>query len=180
MKSLAQLKRDAKTGTIKTRCIFWCGKPISDDTPERITGVRPIVGSNSKSIFFLRSDGQKSELSIDRASLIDYTDDAIVTYYPGYRPPTASEQRILDGWSEIESTKDFQDQLQRDVYTDGSSTYWQEVKYFRDHDASYLMGFEEKKGCKLDFNRRGKDPAFIRDKNVRGEIENIYLIEKGA
>ena len=45
----------------------------------------------------------------------------------------------------------------------------------------YLLGFEEKRGAKLDWNvkNRGKK-AFIRDTSIRGEINMKYVIREMA
>lgn len=52
MKTLAQLKRDAKAGTIEARMTYRFGEGI----PERLRGWRRIVNSNSVAIFFKNID----------------------------------------------------------------------------------------------------------------------------
>lgn len=168
MKSLAQLKRDAKTGKIKTRCIYFCGESVSDKTPDRITGIRPLVDSNSNGIFFQNANGEKSELWIDRASLVEYNDNTIVVHYPGYRKPTPGEQRILDEYEQYK-------------IENPDHSYWSMIGFFEKRNAAYLTGHEEQKGLKLDFNQRNAgSPEIIRDKSIPGKIMNIYLIEKDA
>lgn len=82
MKTIAQLKRDAKSGEYKGRMIIRNG---NYNIPERLNGWRKIVDSNTKSIFFLNNEGKKSELQLPKATLVEYTDNLLTIYNPGER-----------------------------------------------------------------------------------------------
>ena len=181
-KSLAQLKKDAKTGNLFATMLIRCGKSHEEEKfPERLQGKRQIVGSNSVAIFMKNADGEKSELRITSANLVQYTDDSLTTYYPGYRKPTAEEQLILDEWATIEQSDEYQQRLTTDCLTDGSSTYWQRQHFFSKKDALYLLGHDTEKGMKADLNRKhAGHEDFIRDNHIRGSVEMMYRLEKEA
>lgn len=178
--TLAQLKKDAKANILTGELIVRCGeKCTAENLPERLQGKRKIVDSNSVAIFFLNSDGRKSEMRVSKASLVEYTGDMLTTYYPGYREPNVQEQKLLDEWKAITDTEEYQEQLQTDCYTDGSTCFYREKAFFSKNNADYLRGFDEQRGCKLDWNRRAKGHKdYIRDSSIRGEIEMQYRIER--
>lgn len=176
--SLAQLKRDAKTGKIEAEFEIRCGeKCTSENLIPLLQGKRKMVDSNSVAIFFLNAEGKKSELQLPKASLVEYTDDRLTLYYPGYRKPNTEEQKALDEWNKIRETKEFKDQLEIDCLTDGSSTYYREKWFFEDRNLNYLRGLDEERGLKLDFNRKNSGcEDFIRDANIRGEVDMQYKL----
>lgn len=167
--TLAQLKRDAKSGKLYGELVERFG--ITEIHAHQ-QGLRKIVDANSVGITFLNHDGKKSALDIDRAALVEYTGDTLTVYCPGYRDLNADEKRVMDGWKEITDTKDYKQRAEIDMLSDGSSTYWQEKGYYAKAGKLYLMGCEEQAGCVFDFNT-GK----IRDKNVRGNVALKYRIE---
>lgn len=176
--SVAQLKRDAKVGILEAEMIIRCGEKC---TPEnlvpRLQGRRKIVDSNTVAIFFLNADGKKSELQIPKASLVEYTDEMLTIYFPGYRKPNAKEQKILDEWNAITETKQYQNQLEIDCLSDGSSTYYQKRAFFNARNANYLMGFDEERGLRLDVNKRNAGHEdIIRDASIRGMIAMQYKL----
>lgn len=67
MKTLAELKRNAKSQTLLAEMVIRCG---DHDIPERLMGWRGIVDANSNSITFLTKEGKKSQLDIEFASLV--------------------------------------------------------------------------------------------------------------
>ena len=180
--SLAQLKRDAREGKLQAVMTVRFGAQVSqDDLPERMRGARNIVAANSTSLFFEDSvePGKTSMLALPRAALVEYTEDYLRIYSAGYREPNAAEQAALDAWQAIESTEAFRQRAEYDALTDGSSTYWQKVGFFRDKGMEYLMGFEKQRGLSVDINRRNcGEKAFIRDESIRGEIALEYKIER--
>ena len=171
MKTLADLKRDAMTGLYEGRMLIRCGS--ADDIPERLQGWRKIQGANSKAIFFLRDDGNLSELRIEKSSLVEYDDYSLTTYRAGYRDLNDEEKKVMDGWKAYSGTPDFKAQAEADVYTDGSSTYWSEVAYFKKAGKEYLMGHEKQGGLKYDY-RTGK----VQDDKIKGEVDMKYEIRK--
>ena len=180
--SLAQLKRDAKAGVISAVMTVRAGERVSqEDLPERLRGPRKIVASNTTSITFenVSEPDRPSYLWLPKASLVEYTDSYLRIYSPGYREPTKGEQLVLDRWGEIEKTEDYQRRLEADVLTDGSSTYYQKVAFFRGYDMEYLMGYQRQRGMCLDFNRLNAGAkAFIQDETVRGAVSLEYKIER--
>lgn len=180
--SLAQLKRDAKEGKLRAVMTVRSGEQVEqEDLPERMRGARKIVGANSNSLMFEDAvvAGKTSMLELPKASLVEYSEDYLRIYKAGYREPNAVEQKVLDAWKAIEDTADYQKRAEIDALTDGSSTYWQEVSFFREHGMEYLMGHQKQRGLSLDFNRRNRgEKAFIRDESIRGEIEMEYRLER--
>lgn len=170
--TLAQLKRDAKSGKLYGEMTERFG---STEIPERIGGRRKIVDANSVGITFLNADGKKSECGIDRAALVEYTGDSLTVFQPGYRDLNVDEIRVMNGWKKIKDTDDYKMQSEIDALSDGFSTYWQEKAYYHNAGKMYLMGFEEQFGCKYDFNT-GK----IRDKSIKGDAILKYKIVKVA
>lgn len=172
MKTLADLKREAKSGTLEARMILRCG---STDIPESLQGWRKITGCNSVAIFILRNDGKKSDLPLKKASLVEYDGQTLTTYAAGLRDLTEEEQRVMDGWKKISSTEEFKERAINDAYTDGSSTYYQEKWYFENAGFGYLMGFNEERGMRRDF-ATGK----IIDDRIKGDVVMRYEIRNGA
>lgn len=163
-KTLAQLKRDAKAGILYGEMIIRNG---NTEIPDHLKGKRPIVGANSVGIFFLNNNGRRSGLDIPCASLVEYTDDYLTIYNPGLRDLTPDEQAVFDEW---ESMRDHR-QEEIDMLTDGSTTYWRRKYFFIDKGYEYLLGYEFKKGKKIDFNT-GK----VYDKRNKGSVCMKYKL----
>lgn len=161
-KTLAQLKRDAKSGNLFAKLIIRQG---TTNIPERLQVVRQIIGSNSVGITFLTKDGKKSELTIESASLVEYTDTHITTYRPGLRDLTEEEQAIFAEWE----LKRDRRQEEIDAISDGSTSYYQEKKFFIDKGYEYLMGLKKIKGQKYDFATKK-----VFDNSIKGEVEMQY------
>ena len=107
-KTLAQLRRDAKSGTLVMEMVEHFGR-TGDQIPPRLRGPRPLVDANSVSVFFLNADGKKSACDIARASLVDYDDEGLTVYRFGHRPLTGAEAAALAEWEEIRQSKQYQD-----------------------------------------------------------------------
>ncbi len=173
MKTLAELKREVKSGTLEGKFIYHGN--FGENLPVRLQGWRKLIDSNSVSIFFLTPDGKKSELRLDKASLVEYDGKTLTVFNPGYRELTEDEQSVMNAWNEKSSTPEFKAQAEVDALTDGSSTYWEKVFFFRDAGREYLMGFTRQRGMKYDFNT-GK----VQDDKIKGAVCMQYEIRKAA
>lgn len=172
MKTLSDLKRDSKSGKLYGVMTVRCG---SNDIPERLQGKRQIIDANSVAIFFLTNDGKKSELRIDRASLLEYTEDTLTIYNEGFRDLNSDEKAIMNEWKEIANTPENIKQYEIDALTDGSQMFYKEKAFFHNKGYSYLMGFEEEKGLKYNFNTKQ-----IKDKSIKGTISMQYKLIREA
>ena len=173
MKTLADLKRDAKSGTLEGRFTFhsmW-----QDGLPERLQGWRRLVDSNSVAIFFQNADGKKSELRLEKSTLVEYDGNSLTVYFAGYRDLNDAERRVMDGWHRITSTPEFKERGRVDALTDSSSTYYEKVAYFRKAGMEYLMGLERQCGLKYD-NYLMK----VQDDSIKGEVGMRYEIRRVA
>lgn len=173
MKTLADLKREAKSGTLEGKFIHH--SQFGENLPMRLQGWRKLVDSNSVAIFFLTSDGKKSELRLDKASLVEYDGKTLTVFNAGYRDLTEEEQGVMNAWKEKSSTPQFKAQEEADALTDGSSTYWAKVAHFSKAGREYLMGFTKQRGMKYDFNT-GK----VHDDKIKGAVCMQYKIRKAA
>lgn len=172
MKTLSDLKRDAKSGKLFGEMVVRCG---TNDIPERLKGKRQIFDANSVAIFFKTHDGKKSELRIERASLLEYTEDTLTIYNEGFRDLNSDEKAIMNEWKEIANTPESIRQREIDLLTDGSQMFYKEKAFFHNKGYLYLMGFDEEKGLKYDFNTKQ-----IRDKNIKGTISMQYKLFREA
>jgi hypothetical protein len=164
MKTLAELKRDAKAGKISAILVERFGK-TGLDIPEMLRGKRKVIDANSVGITFLNADGKKSELRIEAASLVEYTDKNIIVYNPGLRDLTPDEQAFLQKWEEEKKKTDYERRSEIDALSDGSSTYWQQKFFFEKGGYDYLFGTEKKQGKKFDY-KTGK----VWDNKVKGDV----------
>jgi len=169
MKTLADLKRDAKKGNLLAELIIRCG---DNNIPEQLKGYRGLVDANSNSLKFLRNDGKISSLDIQYASLVEYDENTLIIYYPGLRDLNQEEKSALNEWKKITETEKYKKQSQDDAYTDGSSTYYQERAFFSKYNMLYLMGCNTENGIHYEA-RENK----IRDKAVKGEIQMKYNLK---
>ena len=166
MKTLAELKRDAKAGKIYAEMIERFG---SAEIPEKLRGKRKVIDANSVGITFLNADGKKSELRIEAASLVEYTDKNIIIYNPGLRDLTLDEQAVFDRWEAEKERTNYKERVEIDALSDGSSTYWQEKAFFEREGYEYLFGTEKKQGKKFDYNTRK-----VWDNKVKGNVMLKY------
>jgi hypothetical protein len=164
MKTLAELKRDAKSGKLFAEMTVFCG---GDEIPERLRGVRQIVDSNSVGIFFLNANGKKSELRIPSASLIEYTGESIILYGAGLRELTSEENATFDKWETMRDRK----REEIDALTDGSGEYFREKRFFESSKMEHLLGNHTVRGMKYDHNTKK-----VYDNKVKGMVDNVYKI----
>ena len=168
--TVAQLKRDCKEGKISLEL-----QPIGiwkDGVAPRIQGIRKACGANTVAIFIERADGKgKSECSIPAAKLVEYTEDSLTIYYPGYREPNAEEQKCFDDWKEVENTERYQKNLEYDVLTDYNQCYYERERFFTNRKMNYLLGWEKEHGCKWDWNKK-----LVQDDSIKGEVMLQYKV----
>lgn len=175
---------------VEFKCTYCKAREFNIKSDENQTKLPPVmrgwrrVGRIQTNKFTLVNDYGESWLDIPRKALVDcekvmdendYGYDVWVlrTYLAGYRDLNAEEKMIKRGWEKIMEDPRMQKLYEDDVYTDGSQTYYMEKRYFADHNAEYLMGFEQQKGMIFDFNNR-----LIRDENVKGDLELEYIVRK--
>lgn len=170
MKTLTDLKKDAKSGEYEARMVVRCG---SDNVPSKLSGWRKIVTANTKSIFFEMNDGNLSELPLSKASLTEYDGERLTIYDAGYRDLNAEEQAVMGKWHEYASTPQFIERQEADALADGSSTYWSEVAFFSKAGKEYLLGNKWQRGLKYDWNRKQ-----VQDERIKGAVSMVYEIRK--
>lgn len=164
MKTLSQLKKDAKSGNLSAELIFRQG---TTDIPASLKGVRKMIDANSVGITFLNSNKKKSELRIDSASLIEYTDTHITLFNPALRDLTMEEQSVFDKW---ELMRDIEKE-EIDMLTDGSSQFHKRKWFFTDAGYEYLLGHDVKQGKRFDCNTKK-----VFDNKIKGEMSMQYRI----
>lgn len=168
MKTLADLKRDAKSGKLYGEMIRRNG---STEIIERLRGKRKIVDSNSVGITFLNADGKKSELRIESASLVEYNGDTLIIYRPGKRELNDQEKAVMQKWQAIADTDKHQEQSRIDALSDGSQTYYQKKRFFTESGYEYLLGFDTKCGKKYEYSTQ-----MVIDNRVKGDPDMVYKI----
>jgi hypothetical protein len=169
MKTFAELKRNADSGNYYIEMVYRYG----DEIPDRLKGIRQLVGSKTKAILIRTNDNKVSQLDIDNTNLIDISDNALIIYNSGFRELTNQEQEIMNIWKKIANEPDNQKQAETDLLTDGSTMFWKKKGFFTGLNAGYLLGHEKEKGEKYDFNT-GK----IRSDKVKGDKIMEYRIIK--
>lgn len=172
VKTLAQLKRDSKSGKIWMKCVEAQGR-TGKDIPESMRNPRRLIDANSVDIFFLTPDGDTSACPARRANLIEYTDEGLTVYSFGFRDLTAEEKKVMDEWKTIENSEEYQESCRRDVLSDGSSSYWRKKWFFNDRNMPWLFTYDgiSKYGKEYD-EAKGK----VKDLNVRGDVILRYVI----
>lgn len=170
MKTLTDLKKDAKSGGYEARMVVRCG---DKNIPDRLSGWRRIVAANTKSIFFEATDGRISELPLTKATLTEYDGERLAIYDAGFRELDEEERLVMDKWSEYANNPQFKERQEADVLTDGSSTYWSEVAFFSKAGKEYLLGNKWQRGLKYDWNRKQ-----VQDERIKGSLSMLYEIRK--
>lgn len=168
MKTVAQLKRDANSGRMEVKCVIRCGQPVMEThNGDRFANWRKVDKANTVDLII-----EGSHLSIPKASLLEYTEDRIKIYSPGYRDYNETEKKAVEEWNKIASTEEYKKQVEYDVLTDGTTSYYKEKYFFEDKKLGYLLGFEYQRGCKLDWNKRASGEPCIIDERIKG---NLYM-----
>lgn len=87
------------------------------------------------------------------------------------REQNEQEKSIMLQWNKISSTDEYKERANIDALSDGSSTYYQEKRFFENSVCPYLFGMEMKQGKKRDYSS-----GLIIDNAVKGNIELQYEI----
>lgn len=160
--TLTCLKSLCRQGKITFEMIEWYGQ-TGEAIPAKLRGVRRALGANTVSVTLENAEGKASELRLHRASLVSIGKDTLVVYEAGTREPTATEQKLLDDWKEIQER--YKKQY---LYSD---TYWQKKAFFERAGHAYLTGFEKQRGMRYELSI-GK----IIDENIKGDAILKYRI----
>lgn len=162
MKTLAQLKRDAKDKKISLEMIEWYGQKGAE-IPERLRGVRKVIGANSVAIMLLNADGKESELRPEAASLVEYDENTLTIYAAGYRELTEKESKVLAEW-------ETEEKAYLEKYPT-AETFWKKKHFFMDRGCEWLLGFSPVNGkiYNLATNK-------VRDRAVKGDVILKYSV----
>jgi len=157
MKTLSDLKRKLTPGTkviLKSRF----GKEINEE--------REVIHIQSNGIAFKTPESKKSWLEYPKASLLEFTENGFRIYGKGKRPLTPKEKEIMQGYEKIRDKK----QEERDLLSDSSCSYFQQKRYYQQHNAEYLMGTTSQRGMKFDFSS-----GLVWDDNIKGSVDLEYI-----
>ena len=98
MKTLADFKRDVKSGKIKLELVERYGK-TGEEIPARCRGIRTVQSVNTVGIMLETADGLTSSLDFPPAKLIEYDGKSLTIYERGERDLT--EQDWLSGYETV-------------------------------------------------------------------------------
>lgn len=175
LKSRTQLFRDLKDKTIALELIERFG---DTDIPMIMRGVRKVGTVNTVGCKLISSSGKESYLDIPRSSLVDYSDDELIIYSPGYREPYEEEEEVINEWNKIANSDDYKERANIDLLTDGSSTFYQEKRFFEERNMLYLM-MQDKNGKGIDYNKQNNgDREYIADPAVKGDKILVYKVHQ--
>ena len=116
--------------------------------PERIIINRPDVPI---SIFYMKSM---------KASLINYSQDSLKIYLPGFRLCNEQEKTVMEQW---EKQRDYKEEMV-DAMTDSSVQYWKKKYFFEENGCGHLL-IQQFKGL-------------VRDDKIRGPLQLSYEIQR--
>jgi hypothetical protein len=159
MQTLADLKRRMIPG-VKLIIVSRFGQSVPQEMCER-----ELVKVQTNSWCFKTAHKPAAWLDIPKASLLEITDNGFKIYGTGSRPLNAQEKALKDGYEAIRNRK----QEEIDMLSDGSTSYYQEKAYYREHNANYLMGHEKQRGMRYCFNT-----GLVQDDNIKGALELEY------
>ena len=162
MKTLADLKRDARSGKIRFELIEHFGK-TGEAIPERVRGIRDVASVNTVAISLRNARGDESELRFGRAALFAYDGNTLTVYRPGYRALTEQERAVIEGEAAI------REEYQRKYPLD--DPYWAVKRYYRESPCPWMYGFETIRGKRY---QRGEDRVL--DNAVRGDAILKYRV----
>ena len=164
MKTLADLKRDAKSGRMSVELLEWYGK-TGDEIKEVLRGLRKVEGANTVAIFITDNNGKSSELRIKYASLMEYDGECLIVYAAGHRDLTEEEKKILAEWERIE--KEF---LEKNPF---GETFWKRRDFFSKSSCPWLYGTDTVRGKRLEYVDGEQK---IRDREIRGTALLKYKV----
>ena len=163
MKTLADLKRDAKAGKIRLELIDRYGK-TGEDIPERLRGIRDVAGVNTVALKLRNSRGEESELRFSRANLMSYDGETLTVYAAGYRDVTEKERAVM---AEAEAVKaDYEREHP------GSDSYYKVLRFYAESSCPWMRPYgDETQGKRYDAQLNK-----VLDKSVKGEVVLRYLV----
>ncbi len=164
MKTLAQLRQDAKSGRMSMEMTERYGN-IGEQIPEKLRGIRRVVGSNTVALHLRNKDGKISELQIKYASLVEYDGDTLTVFEAGLRDLTDEEKTILSEWKGIED-----EHIKLNPFGD---TYWKRKNYFAQCPCPWLDGGDSVRGKRLEFVC---ETPKIRDNSIKGAAILKYRV----
>ena len=164
MKTLVQLRQDAKSGRMSMEMTERYGA-IGEQIPEKLRGIRCVVGSNTVALHLRNNDGNISELQVKYASLIDYDGATLTVYEAGLRELTDEEKAILSEWKRIED-----EQIKINPFSD---TYWKRKNYFSQCSCPWLDGGDTVRGKRLEYVC---ETPKIRDNSIKGAAILKYKV----
>lgn len=162
MKTMADLKRDAKSGKIRFELIEHFGK-TGEAIPERLRGIRDVASVNTVAINLRNARGEESELRFGRAALFAYDGRTLTVYNPGYRALTEQERMVIEGEAAV------REEYQRKYPHD--DPYWTVKRYYENSPCPWMYGFKTVSGKRY---QRGEDR--VRDAAVRGDAILKYRV----
>ena len=164
MKTLVQLKQDAKSGRMSMEMTERYGA-YGEQIPEKLRGIRRVVGANTVALHLQNNDGNISELQVKCASLVEYDADTLVVYEAGLRDLTDEERTILAEWKRIED-----EHIKQNPFGD---TYWKRKNYFATCTCPWLDGGDAVRGKRLEYVC---ETPKIRDNSIKGEAILKYRV----
>lgn len=164
MKTLVQLKQDAKSGRMSMEMTERYGA-YGEQIPEKLRGIRRVIGVNTVALHLQNNDGNISELQVKCASLVEYDADTLVVYEAGLRDLTDEERTILAEWKRIED-----EHIKQNPFGD---TYWKRKNYFATCTCPWLDGGDSVRGKRLEYVC---GTPKIRDNSIKGEAILKYRV----
>lgn len=154
-----RLKENILKGNMEAKLVYAIDKRKSLDMdyhlltighkPERIIINRP--NDMATSIFYMKSM---------KASLINYSQDSLKIYLPGFRLCNEQERTVMEQW---EKQRDYKEEMV-DIMTDSSVQYWKKKYFFEENGCGHLL-IQQFKGL-------------VRDDKIRGPLQLSYEIQR--
>ena len=164
MKTLAELRRDARSGNMSMEMLEWYGK-TGEDIKANLRGIRKVEGANSVALLLRNNEGNISELRVRYATLVEYDGVNLTVYEAGHRDLTEDEKKILSEWERIEK-----EYLEKNPFAE---TFWKRRDYFSKCSCPWLYGTDTVKGKRLEYVDH--EPK-IRDREIRGVAVLKYKV----
>lgn len=168
MKTFADLRKDLQIGKTLTMIYnHWAN--TSENVKARLNLKRKILKIQSNGLYIeVGNTGKGSWLDFPPASLTEYDGKSIKIYGENKRPLTKKEQAILD--NRPSKRPENKQQVENDVLTDGSTSYWWDKRYFTEKGADWYWGWN--KGLRYDSNDN-----MMYDKHTKGKLELEYILQ---
>lgn len=161
--TLAEIKRKANSGNMFLELVERFGKR-GTDIPERLQGLREVLGANSVGLILKCASGEETSLDIRSAKLVECDGKTLTVFEPAHRELTDEERNILNQWKNFE-----QDYYEKNPFGNGAWIY--RKKFFKDKGYQYLDGYDVVQGKKY---LQHEDKVY--DTQVRGEAVLVYNV----